>query len=69
MESKESGTARIDIAEENASVLKSGVLEMSNVDLANQFTQMIEAQRGFQATSRVVTTLNEVLNEATKLKR
>ena len=56
------------IAEENASVLESGVLEMSNVDLANQFTQMIEAQRGFQATSRVVTTLNEVLNEATRLK-
>ena len=68
MESKESGTARIDIAEENASVLESGVLEMSNVDLANQFTQMIEAQRGFQATSRVVTTLNEVLNEAARLK-
>jgi len=69
MESKESGTSQIEVANENASTISSGVLEMSNVDLANQFTQMIEAQRGFQATSRVVTTLNEVMEEASRLKR
>ena len=69
VESKESGPSEIDIADENESLIVSGVLEMSNVDLANQFTQMIEAQRGFQATSRVVTTLNEVMDEASRLKR
>ena len=69
VESKESGQSEIDIADENESSIVSGVLEMSNVDLANQFTQMIEAQRGFQATSRVVTTLNEVMDEASRLKR
>ena len=65
----ESGKTVLDTAFENGSTINSGVLEMSNVDLANQFTQMIEAQRGFQATSRVVTTLSEVLNEASRLKR
>jgi flagellar hook protein FlgE len=69
VESKESGPSEIEIADENESLIVSGVLEMSNVDLANQFTQMIEAQRGFQATSRVVTTLNEVMDEASRLKR
>jgi flagellar hook protein FlgE len=69
IESKESGPSEIDIADENESSIESGVLEMSNVDLANQFTQMIEAQRGFQAASRVVTTLNEVMDEASRLKR
>ena len=69
IESKESGLSEIDIADENESSIESGVLEMSNVDLANQFTQMIEAQRGFQATSRVVTTLNEVMDVASRLKR
>jgi flagellar hook protein FlgE len=68
METKESGPSDVKIPDENASSIESGVLEMSNVDLANQFTQMIEAQRGFQATSRVVTTLNEVMNEASRLK-
>ena len=68
-ESPESGKTVLDTAFENGSTINSGVLEMSNVDLANQFTQMIEAQRGFQATSRVVTTLSEVLNEASRLKR
>ena len=69
IESKESGSSEIDVADENESSIESGVLEMSNVDLANQFTQMIEAQRGFQAASRVVTTLNEVMDEASRLKR
>lgn len=69
METKESGPSDVKISDENASLIESGVLEMSNVDLADQFTQMIEAQRGFQATSRVVTTLNEVMNEASRLIR
>lgn len=44
-------------------------LEMSNVDLAEQFTNMIVAERGFQANSRVVTTSDEVLQELVNIKR
>ncbi len=47
----------------------SGTLEMSNVDLAQQFTFMISAQRGFQASSRVITTGDEMLQELVNLKR
>lgn len=44
-------------------------LEMSNVDLSRQFTDMIIAQRGFQANSRVITTSDEILQELVNLKR
>lgn len=47
----------------------SGALEMSNVDLATEFTEMIRAQRGFQANSRVITTSDEILQELVNLKR
>lgn len=47
----------------------SGVLEMSNVDLTEEFTEMIIAQRGFQANSRTITTSDEVLQEVINLKR
>jgi flagellar hook protein FlgE len=47
----------------------SGQLEMSNVDLTNEFTEMIVAQRGFQANSRIITTSDEVLQEVVNLKR
>ena len=46
-----------------------GTLEMSNVDLADQFTNMIITQRGFQANSRSITTSDEMLQELTNLKR
>lgn len=46
-----------------------GVLEMSNVDLAAEFTEMIVAQRAFQANSRIITTSDEVLQELVNLKR
>ncbi|WP_159798636.1 flagellar hook protein FlgE [Puerhibacterium puerhi] len=49
--------------------LAGGALEMSNVDLSNEFTNLIVAQRGFQASSRVITTSDEVLNELVNLKR
>jgi flagellar hook protein FlgE len=48
--------------------LKAGFLEMSNVDLAAQFTNMIIAQRGFQANSRVITATDEVLQDLVNLK-
>jgi flagellar hook protein FlgE len=47
----------------------SGVVEMSNVDLATEFTELISAQRGFQANSRVISTSDEMLQELTNLKR
>ena len=46
-----------------------GSLEMSNVDLATQFTGMITAERGFQANGRVITTSDEMLQELVNLKR
>lgn len=42
---------------------------MSNVDLAQQFTNMIMAQRGFQANSRVITTSDELLQDLISMKR
>ncbi|MGB3544476.1 flagellar hook protein FlgE [Rubrivirga sp.] len=47
----------------------SGALESSNVDLAQEFTDMIVAQRGYQANARVVTTSDELLQETVSLKR
>ncbi len=44
-------------------------LEASNVDMAQEFTNMILAQRGFQASSRVITTSDEILQELVNLKR
>ena len=49
--------------------LTAGALEMSNVDLAEEFTGLIVAQRGFQANSRVITTSDEVLQDLVQLKR
>ncbi len=46
-----------------------GVIEMSNVDLANEFTDMIITQRGFQANSRIITTSDTLLEELINLKR
>jgi flagellar hook protein FlgE len=46
-----------------------GTLEMSNVDLASEFTNMIVAQRGFQANSRVISTADEMLQDLVNLKR
>ena len=48
---------------------KSGSLEMSNVDLGEEFTEMIVAQRGFQANTRIITTSDEILQELVNLKR
>lgn len=46
-----------------------GALEMSNVDLASEFTTMITTQRGFQANSRIITTTDSMLEELVNLKR
>lgn len=46
-----------------------GALEMSNVDLSEEFTEMITAQRAFQANTRIITTSDEILQELVNLKR
>ena len=46
-----------------------GVLEMSNVDLSAEFTEMITTQRGFQASSRLISTSDEMLQELVNLRR
>jgi flagellar hook protein FlgE len=59
------GTAGVD----GFGSIAAGSLEMSNVDLSQEFTNLIVAQRGFQANARIITTSDEVLNELTNLKR
>ena len=49
--------------------LAGGTLEMSNVDLAQEFTNLIVAQRGFQASTRVITASDEVLNDLVNIRR
>ena len=49
--------------------IQSGVLEMSNVDLAQEFTTMITTQRGYQANSRIITVSDTLLEELINLKR
>ncbi len=69
-ESGNSGGAVLGYALEGSqSTLTSGALEMSNVDLAQEFTSMIIAQRGFQANGRVITTSDDLLQELVNLKR
>lgn len=51
------------------SAITSNGLEMSNVDLSEEFTDMIVTQRGFQANSRIITTSDEMLQELVNLKR
>nr|WP_255301309.1 flagellar basal body rod C-terminal domain-containing protein [Candidatus Kryptonium thompsoni] len=68
-----SSPSRAPLLDETASAIQSkimsGVLEQSNVDLAEEFTRMIIAQRGFQANARVITASDEFLQEITNLKR
>lgn len=52
-----------------ASNFQAGVLEMSNVDLSSEFTEMITTQRGFQANSRIISVSDEMLQELVNLKR
>lgn len=63
-----SGEATVVAAGTN-STIQTGVLEQSNVDLADEFTKMITAQRGFQASARVITVSDQFLDEVVALKR
>ncbi len=68
--SSNSGLAQIGTAGSGGrGTLIPGALEMSNVDLAEEFTRMIIAQRGFQANARVITTADTILGELVALRR
>ncbi|HET6561862.1 MAG TPA: flagellar hook-basal body complex protein [Marmoricola sp.] len=68
--SANSGQPELGVASEGRlGTLIGGALEMSNVDLAAEFTNLILAQRGFQASSRVITTSDSVLEELVNIKR
>jgi flagellar hook protein FlgE len=63
-----SGAAIIGRAETgNFGSIKSGTLELSTVDIASEFVRIITLQRGFQASSRIITTINQLLNEIIQL--
>jgi flagellar hook protein FlgE len=65
-----SGRAMIDVpGTQNRGTILPGSLEMSNVNLADEFTDMIVTQRGFQANSRTITTSDQMLQELLTLKR
>ena len=51
----------------NFGSLKSGTVELSTVDIASEFVKIITLQRGFQASSRIITTINQLLNEIIQL--
>ena len=55
--------------EDGTGALKNSALEMSNVDLANEFSDMITTQRGYQANSRLITVSDTMLEELINLKR
>ncbi len=68
--SQNSGLAQIGVAGQGGrGSLAGGMLEMSNVDLAQEFTNLIVAQRGFQANSRIITASDELLQDLVNLKR
>ncbi|WP_051525900.1 flagellar hook-basal body complex protein [Butyrivibrio proteoclasticus] len=64
-----SGEATVQDITTDGGYMNTGVLEMSNVDLSSQFTEMITTQRGFQANSRIITVSDTLLEELTNLKR
>lgn len=68
-ESVASGTANDTTPGTNAGTLTAGSLEMSNVDLATEFVDMIVAERGYQANSKTITTADEMLQTLINIKR
>ncbi len=69
-ETTNSGAANVvNAGTAGAGEIVAGTLEMSNVDLSEEFTEMIVAQRGFQANTRIITTSDEILQELVNLKR
>lgn len=69
-ESANSGVANIGTAQTGGrGSISSGYLEMSNADIGNEFTNLIVTQRGFQANTRIVSTVDEMLQDVLQMKR
>ncbi|AWG42673.1 flagellar hook protein FlgE [Candidatus Borreliella tachyglossi] len=69
IETSNSGQARVgETGFAGLGTIRAGVLEMANVDLAEQFTDMIVTQRGFQANAKTITTSDQLLQELVRLK-
>jgi flagellar hook protein FlgE len=69
-ETVNSGAAQVDVPMQGgAGSIQGNTIEMSNVDLSEEFVSLIRAQRGFQANTRVVTTSDQVLEELINMKR
>jgi flagellar hook protein FlgE len=69
-ETENTGNALIEIASETIeSTIQAEALELSNVDLAQEFVDLITSQRGFQANARVVTTTDQIMAETVNLKQ
>ena len=68
-ESNNSGTPTISTMIDAGTSVVSSALEMSNVDLANEFSDMIITQRGFQSNSKMITTADEMLETLINMKR
>jgi flagellar hook protein FlgE len=69
-ESGASGAIKIkEAGSDGAGPIQSGKLEMSNVNLATEFSDMITTQRGYQANARIITTSDSMLEELVNLKR
>jgi flagellar hook protein FlgE len=64
-----SGTEAVGLPGGGYGLTNSGAIEMSNVDLAQEFTNMITAQRGFQANSRVISAADQMLQDLVNLNR
>jgi flagellar hook protein FlgE len=67
--SSSSGTEAVGVPGGGYGLTNSGAVEMSNVDLAQEFTNMITAQRGFQANSRVISAADQMLQDLVNLNR
>ena len=67
--SNNSGTANIKTASDLGCTITPGALEMSNVDIANEFSDMIISERGFQSNSKIITVSDEMLETLINMKR
>ena len=68
-ETAESGPARVGLPGPELGKVYTNSLEMSNVDMGSEFVRMITIQRGYQANSKIITTVDDLLNEVINLKR
>lgn len=68
-ESDNTGTCSADVPGSNRATLMPGYLEASNVDMAVEFSEMIMAERGFQANSKIITVSDEILSDLINMKR